>query len=316
MNKIKVTCVEKYALLDQSFKFDFPVEYTEYQQLSQSEFYEKVHHQDVIILSDLSIDEKILDQNPDLKLVALCSTGYNHINVDLLKQRGVQVCNIRGQATDAVAEHAFTLMINLIKNFNQQITGVADGSWSNSNSGFCLAAPMRELKAKTLTIIGKGMIGSSLAQKAEAFGMNVIFSERKGASECREGYVAFDQAVSQADIISLHCKLDETTKGLIDRDVLQHMKKDSLLINVGRGQLVKDGDLIEALEKNLIVGYGTDVLDEEPPSIDHPLLKLNHPNVLITGHIAWATTEAQQRLFSMIEDNVNKNVQGTPQNLI
>lgn len=316
MNTLKITCAEKGVLINKAFNFDFPVKYTEYEQLSQHEFYNQVHDQDVIIISDLKVDEQILANNPNLQLLALCSTGYDHVNIDLLKSKNVKVCNIRGYAGDAVAEHAFILMMNLIKNFSAQLNAVQSGAWSEGSVSFYLASPIRELKGKTLTILGKGEIGIALAQKAQAFGMNVIFSERKNAKNCREGYVAFDQAIQQADILSLHCELNDETRGMIDQSVLKKMKKDSILINVGRGGLINNHDVIQALENHEISGFGADVLDQEPPAANHPLLKINHPNVMITAHIAWATDEAQERLFSILEDNINKNISGVEQNLV
>ena len=316
MNTLKITCAEKGVLINKAFSFDFPVEYTEFEQLSQQQLYDQVHDQDVIIISDLKIDEKVLANNPHLKLLALCSTGYDHVNVELLKSRNIKICNIRGYAGDAVAEHAFILMINLIKNFAAQLNAVQHGIWSEGSVSFHLAAPIRELKNKTLAILGQGEIGSSLAEKAQAFGMHVIFSERKDAQHCRPGYVPFDQAIQQADVLSLHCQLNDETRGMIDQSVLKKMKKDSILINVGRGGLVNTQDVIEALENKLIAGFGADVLDQEPPPKDHPLLQLKHPNVMITAHIAWATDEAQQRLFSILESNVNQNIKGLDQNLI
>lgn len=318
MSTLKVTFAEKYVLIDQAFQFDFPVQYSEFQQLDQEQFQTQVHDQDVIIISDLNVNDQVLANNPNLKLLALCSTGFNHVNLPLLKQHGVQVCNIRGYAGDAVAEHAFTLMINLIKNFNQQVDGVKQGLWSTGNSSFYLAAPMGELKNKTLTIMGKGEIGLSLAQKAEAFGMKVIFSERKNAPACRDGYVPFEQAVEQADILSLHCELNAETQQMIDASVFERMKEKSILINVGRGGLVHDADLIAAIESKKIAGFGADVLNQEPPADDHPLLQLQrqHANVMITGHIAWGTDEAQQRLFDILQSNINQNMQGVEQNLV
>ncbi len=316
MKTFKITCTEKGVLINKAFNFDFPVEYTEYEQLSQQDFYTQVHDQDVIIISDLKVDEEILANNPELKLLALCSTGYDHVNLDLLKSKNIKVCNIRGYAGDAVAEHAFILMMNLIKNFGAQLNAVQNGSWSQGSVSFYLASPIRELKGKTLVILGKGEIGTALASKAQAFGMNVIFSERKNAKNCREGYVTFDQAIEQADILSLHCTLNNETREMIDQNVLNKMKKDSILVNVGRGGLINNQDVVNALENNQIAGFGADVLDQEPPTKDHLLLKTNHPNVMITAHIAWATDEAQDRLFYILEDNVNKNILGIEQNLV
>src|SRR5690606_23632705 len=215
MKTLKITCAEKGVLINKAFSFDFPVEYTEYEQLSQQQFYHQVRDQDVIIISDLKVDEQILKNNPNLKLLALCSTGYDHVNVDLLKSKNVRICNVRGYAGDAVAEHAFILMMNLIKNFGAQLNAVQSGAWSEGSVSFYLAAPMRELNKKTLAILGKGEIGKDLAEIAQAFGMNVIFSERKNADKCREGYVPFEQATHQADILSLHCELNDETRSMI-----------------------------------------------------------------------------------------------------
>lgn len=316
MSTLKITCVEKGVLLNKAFQFDFPVEYTEYDQLSQQEFYDQVHNQDVLIISDLKVDAQILENNPNLRLLALCSTGYDHVDVALLKSRNVKICNIRGYAGDAVAEHAFILMMNLIKNFGTQVQAVNDGTWTNSPVSFHLAAPIRELKNKTLVILGKGEIGQSLAEKAQAFGMNVIFSERKNSPTCRDGYVPFDDAIQQADVLSLHCELNNETRHMINHEVLSKMKKNSILVNVGRGGLVHNQDVVDALQRGHLSGFGADVLDQEPPAQDHPLLNVKHPNVMITAHIAWATDEAQERLFSILESNVKQNIQGHDQNLI
>lgn len=316
MKTLKITCVEKGVLINKAFQFDFPNEYTEYEQLTQQEFYDKVHDQDVLIISDLKVDARVLENNPNLKLLALCSTGYDHVDVALLKAKNIKIANIRGYAGDAVAEHAFILMMNLIKNFASQVNAVQQGQWSEGSVSFYLAAPIRELKNKTLAILGKGEIGASLAEKAKAFGMNVIFSERKNAVTCRDGYVPFDQAIQQADVFSLHCELNAETRGMIDADVLSKMKKDSILVNVGRGGLVNNQAVVEALESGHLGGFGADVLDQEPPPKDHPLLNVKHPNVMITAHIAWATDEAQERLFSILESNVNQNIQGHDQNLV
>lgn len=318
MSTLKITCVEKYVLIDRTFNFQFPCDFQEFDKLSQEQFENDVKNQDVIILSDLIINEKVVNNNPNLKLVAICSTGYNHVNMELLRKHNVKVCNIRGYAGDAVSEHAFILMINLIKNFSLQAEGIKEGLWSTGNSSFYLAAPIRELKNKTLAIIGKGEIGLSLAEKAQAFGMNVIFSERKNATECRDGYVSFTSAIQQADVVSLHCELNASTQNMIDADVLSQMKSNSILINVGRGGLVHEADLVRALENKTISAYGADVLSVEPPANDHPLIELQRKmsNVIITGHIAWATDEAQVRLFDILESNVNKNMQGIEANLV
>lgn len=317
-NSLKVTCTEKYVLIDKTFKFDFPTQYTEYNHLSQKEFEQQVYDQDILIISELEINSIILEHNPHLKLVALCSTGYNHVDLNLLAQHHIKVCNIRNYASDAVAEHAFAMMIFLVKNFALQISATKNGLWSQSSSAFYLAAPMTELKHKTLVILGKGEIGLSLAHKAEAFGMRVLFSERKHALVCRSGYISFEDAIRQADILSLHCELNSQTKHIIDDDVLSKMKSGSYLINVGRGELINDTALINAITCGKLAGFATDTLNQEPPVSNHPLIKLqqDHDNVILTAHIAWATQEAQIRLFDVLEHNINQNMKGHDLNLI
>lgn len=313
---LRVTCVEKNILMDKKFHFDFPCIYKEYHQLSQQEFYQKVYDQDVLVVNDLVVDEIVLDHNPTLKLVALCSTGFDHINIPLLRQHGVKVANIRGYAGDAVAEHAFMLMINLFKNMNSQLNSVLTGKWSHSPTSYCLSASIRELNNKNLVILGKGEIGLSLAKKAKAFGMHVYFSERKNALTCRQGYIPFNQAIKIADVLSLHCELNNHTKGMIDLEVIQQMKSSSILINAGRGGLIDEYSLVHALKNNYIAGFGADVLSAEPPPTDHILLNFQHPNVMITPHIAWATDEAQGRLFDILQKNINSNIHGIAKNLI
>ncbi|MCG2574775.1 D-2-hydroxyacid dehydrogenase [Acinetobacter sp. ME22] len=311
-----ITCAERNVLINRAFEFLIPVKYTEHERLSQTELELKVLNQHVIIVHDLNITEKVLQNNPDLILVALCSTGYDHINLDLLNKHNVKVCNIRDHANDAVAEHSFALMIVLIKNLHHQIEAVKNGVWSRHKDSFYLAAPMRELKGKTLVIIGKGNIGLSLAKKAEAFGMNVFFSERKNSDFCRPGYIPFKDAISCADVLSLNCQLNKDTKNLINLETLKLMKKTSIIINAGRGGLINDLDIILALQNDMIAGFGTDVLNQEPPPLNHPLIKFKHPNLLITAHIAWATNEVQERLFLQLESNINNNLRGIHQNII
>ncbi|NOL48525.1 NAD(P)-dependent oxidoreductase [Pelistega europaea] len=315
MHTLNITCAQKSVLLPLRFNFDFPTNYTEFDNLTQEEFEQKVHNQDVLIISSLIVNEKVLNNNPHLKLLALSSTGYNHVDIPLLQSRGVKVCNIHHYAGDAVAEHAFMLMINLARQFNVLHKNVISKDWSRSQKVCFFTAPMYELQGKTLTIIGKGEIGQSLAKKAQAFGMKVIFSARKGET-CQEGFVPFETSIRQADFLSLHCDLNPSTQKIINAEVLSWMKPTSILVNVSRGGLIDEEALIEALKKEKLFGFGADVLSEEPPSENHPLLQLNHPNLIITSHIAWATEEAKKRLFAILESNINNNLKGIDQNRI
>lgn len=315
MNPLHITCVEKDVLINAPFKFDFDNHYSEYRKLTQQAFY-GIKNQDILIINKQIVDEQVIANNPSLKLLVLCSTGFDHVDMSLLKKHKIQACNVRGYAGNTVAEHAFLLMMTLVKNFRAQYEAVISGKWSESKQACFVTSSIFELDQKTLVILGKGEIGQSLAHKAQAFGMKVIFSERKNATVCRSGYMPFEQAIRQADVLSLNCELNQDTYHLIDAHVLQQMKPSSFLINVGRGGLINEQDLVKALHDKKIAGFATDVLTEEPPAKNHPLLQLNHLNTIITAHIAWASEEAQVRLFDVVQKNINAFVANHPQNLI
>jgi len=315
LDQLRITCAEKEILADSNFRFEFDAVYSEYSKLNQQQFYE-IKDQHILIVNKQVVDERVLANNPHLKLVAVCSTGYDHIDLPLLKQHGIHACNVRGYAGDTVAEHAFLLMINLVKNFVAQYRAVTNGDWSASAKTCYVAAPIHELAGRHLVILGRGEIGRALAEKARAFGMKVSFSERKNASVCRAGYIPFDQAIAQADILSLNCTLNEDTMHLIDASVLSGMRLGSFLVNVGRGGLVNENDVLEALRAGRMAGFATDVLIEEPPVSTHPFLKSTNENLIVTAHIAWATQEARNRMFEVINRNINAFVAGEPQNLI
>ncbi|HBP30768.1 MAG TPA: hydroxyacid dehydrogenase [Advenella kashmirensis] len=315
MNHLRITCAEKEILADSAFRFEFDAIYSEYGKLNQQQFY-AVKDQNIVIINKQRVDERVIANNPQLRLIAVCSTGFEHINLPLLRKNGIQACNVRGYAGDTVAEHAFLLMMNLVKNFAAQYEAVKSGEWSASARSCFVAAPIQELKGKHLAIIGMGETGRALAGKAQAFGMKVSFSERKHAHACRPGYIPFEQAISQADILSLNCELNQDTHRLIDASVLSRMKSGSFLVNVGRGGLIDEDDVVQALQEGRIGGFATDVLNQEPPVKTHPFLMLKNMNVIVTAHIAWATQEARNRMFEVLNRNINAFVAGEPQNLI
>lgn len=315
MDQVRITCAEKEILGDLTFRFEFDAVYTEYCKLNQQQFY-ALKDQNILIVNKQIVDERVIVNNPKLRLVAVCSTGYEHINLPLLRTHGIHACNIRGYAGDTVAEHAFVLMINLVKNFVAQYDAVRTGEWSASARYSYVAAPIREMSGRHLVIIGKGETGRALAMKAQAFGMKVSFCERKHAASCRPGYIPFEQAIALADILSLNCELNQDTHRLIDGPVLSRMRPGSFLVNVGRGGLIDEDDVVQALQEGRIGGFATDVLNQEPPVKNHPLLMLKNANVIVTAHIAWATQEARNRMFEVVNRNINAFVAGQPQNLI
>jgi glycerate dehydrogenase len=254
--------------------------------------------------------------NPQLKLIALAATGVNNVDVEAAKQNGTAVCNIRAYGNESVAEHAFMMMITLMRNLPAYQRDVAAGLWENSPFFCYLGAPMRDLNGKTLAIFGRGNIGKTLATYAQAFKMNVVFAEHKNAQSVRDGYVSFDEAIRSADVVSLNCPLTPQTANMIGEAELQQMKPGAILINCGRGGLVDEAALVAALKYGQIGGAGFDVLTQEPPRDGNPLLKARLPNLIVTPHIAWASQEAANRLFDILLDNINRFVAGNPQNLV
>ncbi|MGN6900214.1 NAD(P)-dependent oxidoreductase, partial [Neisseria sp. P0017.S010] len=222
----------------------------------------------------------------------------------------------RAYGNESVAEHAFMMMITLMRNLPAYQRDVAAGLWENSPFFCHLGAPMRDLNGKTLAIFGRGNIGKTLATYAQAFKMKVVFAEHKHAETVRDGYVSFDEAVRTADALSLHCPLTPETANMIGEAELQQMKPGAILINCGRGGLVDEAALVAALKYGQIGGAGFDVLTQEPPRDGNPLLKARLPNLIVTPHIAWASQEAANRLFDILVDNINRFVAGNPQNLV
>lgn len=317
---INITFAETHALI-RTLNFDkqslpCSISFNQFNHLSQSGFETQVKNQSIIILNDLCITPQVLFNNPELQLVALCSTGYDKQPIQWLQSKGIHLCNVREYASHSLAEHAFMLMMNLIKSFSSYNEAVRCGKWSQSGHFCYLDQPIYELYQKTLVIIGSGTSGKALASRAKAFGVKVIFSERKNAVHCREGYVPFLQAIQLADIISLHCELNEDTYHLIDEEMLLMLQKHTLLINIARGGLVDETAVIHALLTGDLGGYASDVLTQEPPVINHPMITTRLPNLLITPHIAWASQEAQYRLVAEIEENIYAYLQGCPKNLV
>ncbi|EEG32537.1 4-phosphoerythronate dehydrogenase [Neisseria flavescens NRL30031/H210] len=277
---------------------------------------ERIRGADIVITNKVVISAQAFAENPQLKLVAVTATGVNNVDVEAAKQNGTAVCNIRAYGNESVAEHAFMMMITLMRNLPAYQRDVAAGLWENSPFFCHLGAPMRDLNGKTLAIFGRGNIGKTLATYAQAFKMNVVFAEHKNAQSVRDGYVSFDEAIRSADVVSLNCPLTPQTANMIGEAELQQMKPGAILINCGRGGLVDEAALVAALKYGQIGGAGFDVLTQEPPRDGNPLLKARLPNLIVTPHIAWASQEAANRLFDILLDNINRFVAGNPQNLV
>jgi len=316
MNPLQIVVLDRDTLVNRPFEFDFPHTLSSYGTTEAHETLARIRGADIVITNKVVISAQAFAENPQLKLVAVTATGVNNVDVEAAKQNGTAVCNIRAYGNESVAEHAFMMMITLMRNLPAYQRDVAAGLWENSPFFCHLGAPMRDLNGKTLAIFGRGNIGKTLAAYAQAFKMNVVFAEHKHAQSVRDGYVSFDEAIRSADVVSLNCPLTPQTANMIGEAELQQMKPGAILINCGRGGLVDEAALVAALKYGQIGGAGFDVLTQEPPRDGNPLLKARLPNLIVTPHIAWASQEAANRLFDILLDNINRFVAGNPQNLV
>ena len=313
MNPLQIVVLDRDTLVNRPFDFDFPHTLSSYGTTEAHETLARIRGADIVITNKVVISAQAFAENPQLKLVAVTATGVNNVDVEAAKQNGTAVCNIRAYGNESVAEHAFMMMITLMRNLPAYQRDVAAGLWENSPFFCHLGAPMRDLNGKTLAIFGRGNIGKTLATYAQAFKMNVVFAEHKNAQSVRDGYVSFDEAIRSADVVSLNCPLTPQTANMIGEAELQQMKPGAILINCGRGGLVDEAALVAALKYGQIGGAGFDVLTQEPPRDGNPLLKARLPNLIVTPHIAWASQEAANRLFDILLDNINHFVAGNPQ---
>ena len=316
MNHKKIVVLDADTLPGRFFHFDFPHELAVYGTTDAAETAVRVCGAHIVITNKVVISADIIADNPQLELIAVSATGVNNVDIEAAKAVGVAVCNVRAYGNESVAEHAFMLMIALMRNLPAYQRDVAAGLWEKSPVFCHYGAPIRDLNGKTLAVFGRGNIGRTLARYAQAFGMRVVFAEHKHAPAVREGYVSFEDAVQAADVLSLHCPLNAQTENMIGENELRQMKPGAVLINCGRGGLVDENALLAALKYGQIGGAGVDVLTEEPPRGSNPLLKARLPNLIVTPHTAWASREALDRLFDILLANINAFVKGEAQNRV
>ena len=316
MNHKKIVVLDADTLPGRVFHFDFPHELAVYGTTDAAETAVRVCGAHIVITNKVVISADIIADNPQLELIAVSATGVNNVDIEAAKAAGIAVCNVRAYGNESVAEHAFMLMVALMRNLPAYQRDVAAGLWEKSPVFCHYGAPIRDLNGKTLAVFGRGNIGRTLARYAQAFGMRVVFAEHKHAPAVREGYVSFEDAVRAADVLSLHCPLNAQTENMIGENELQQMKPGAVLINCGRGGLVDENALVAALKYGQIGGAGVDVLTEEPPRSGNPLLKTRLPNLIVTPHTAWASREALDRLFDILLANINAFVKGEAQNRV
>ncbi len=285
-----------------------------YDDSTNAELIERIQGARVVVTKELPVGAELLSQFPDsVKLIVEAGTGYNNIDLDAARAKGITVCNIPAYSTERVAHTVIMMLLNFSSTMQQQIGMLAKGDRSNFTK--YLQVSHTEVNGKTLGVVGAGHIGMEVIKVAKALGMNVLIHTRTPKAD-GDGirYVSLDELLEHSDYITLHCPLNEQTKHVINKDTIAKMKSSAVIINTGRGALINEADLCEALVAKRIAGAGLDVQEVEPPVEDSPLYTLD--NVIITPHMGWKGLETRQRLVGIIRDNIQAFLKGEPINVV
>lgn len=286
---------------------NFPHTWTEYSHSTKEQVIERAKEADIVIMSKINFDRELMQQLPNLKLIALTATGMNNVDLVAAKELGIEIKNVTGYSQTTVPEHVigmiFALKHQLIAYHKDQVTS---DRWATCGQFYYSDYPITDIRGSTLGIIGKGCIGEEVGRLAKLLGMNIIYAEHQGATSIRDGYTPFETVLKESDIITLHCPLTETTQNLINEQTLTLMKPSAYLINTGRGPLIDEAALLKALKENRLGGIALDVLVKEPPAIDDPLMQAakEMPNILLTPHVAWASDSALTTLCNKVTKNL------------
>lgn len=282
----------------------------------QDEIINRIGNAEIVFTNKTPIKAAVMDACPSMQFIGVLATGYNVVDVAHAKEKGIPVCNIPGYGTAAVAQFAIGLLLEVCHHIGHHSDRVHDGAWQGAADWCFWDYPLVELEGKTLGIIGFGRIGQRVGRIARALGMKVIACSRSRSEQAAEigEYVDLDMLLKESDVISLHCPLFPETEKIINKNTIAKMKDGVIIINNGRGQLIDEQDLADALNCGKVAGAGLDVLSCEPPKDDNPLLTAE--NCIITPHISWASREARQRIMDIAAANLEAFLQGSPQNVV
>lgn len=273
---------------------------------------ERAKNAEIVLTNKTPLRAEHLERLPKLRYIGVLATGYDVVDIAAADARGIVVTNVPAYSSDSVAQLVFSLLLELCHRVGLHDEAVRDGAWAASPDFSFWRTPLVELSGKTLGVYGFGGIGERVATIGQAFGMNVIATNRSGKAPSVAGVrlVSPQRLFAEADVVTLHCPLTRETEGLIREETLSLMKSTAFLINTGRGKLIREHDLAAALNSGAIAGAGLDVLSAEPPQPDHPLIGAR--NCVITPHIGWATREARERLMETAAANVEAFLAGAP----
>ncbi|SDU43225.1 D-2-hydroxyacid dehydrogenase [Stappia sp. ES.058] len=294
-------------------------EWIEYERTDPVDVLDRITGAEIVITNKVPLAGEVIKTaaTAGLKMIQVAATGYDVVDVQAAKAAGVAVSNVRNYAGATVPEHTFALLLALRRSIVGYRQDVERGEWSKSGQFCFFNHPIRELAGSTIGIIGEGAIGQSVAGIARAFGMRVWFASHKGVEGLGPLYTPFDQVIAESDVITLHCPLSEKTRNMIAMPEFKAMKRHPLIINTARGGLVNEADLLAALDQDLIAGFGFDTLVTEPAADDDPMIAaLDRPNVIVTPHVAWASSEAMQALWNQVADQIDRFVSGSSFNRI
>ena len=313
---IKLTVLDGHAVNPGDLPWDFLKKYasvTVYERTPQDQVVERIGDSDAIFLNKIQITEDILSKCPNLKYIGVLATGYNVVDIEAAKKRGIVVTNIPAYSTYSVAQHVFSFILYFTNQVAQHSASVMNGDWVKCRD-FCFwTSSLSELTGKTLGIFGYGNIGKRVAQIGQAFGMKVICCTRTPKPDMSES-VDFETLLRCSDFLTLHAPLTPQTTNIINKDTLSFMKPSAYLINTARGGFIVEKDLAECLNAGKIAGFAADVLLQEPMAKDNPLLGAK--NCIITPHIAWAPYETRKRLQGIAEQNLKAWLDGKPVNVV
>ena len=288
-----------------------------YDSSEQSEVVERAKDADILVTNKKLLTKQVLSQLPKLKYISTLATGYNMIDTEYAREKGILASNIPAYSTDGVSQLVFALLLEITNNVALHNDTVKDGEWTKSKHFCYWKTPLTELSGKTMGIVGFGKIGAAVAQIANGFKMNVIAYSPNTRSYDGFGkvdFVTLDEVIANSDVISLHCPLNKETEGLVNMDFLKKMKSSAYLINTSRGAVIVEEDLKKALDEGIIAGAGVDVLSVEPAKEDNPLLSCE--KCIFTPHLAWASFESRSRLMDTLIKNIKGFLDGKPVNVI
>jgi glycerate dehydrogenase len=319
---MKITILDGYTLNPGDLSWDGLKEFGQveiFDRTAASEVAARSQGAKIVLTNKALMTRESLLALDDLQYIGVLATGYNIVDIEAAKERGVVVSNVPGYSTASVAQSTFALLLELTHHAGEHSRSVHDGQWSRCSDFSYQVHPLRELSGLTMGLVGFGDIAKQVAKIATAFGMRVLVTSRsQPAAEVLQQYQAqfvdLETLLRESDVVSLHCPLTPQTQNLINRERLALMKRDAFLLNTARGPLIEEAELAQALKNNVIAGAGLDVLSVEPPAANHPLT--GAPNCIITPHNAWATRAARERLMAITIENIRAFLNGDPQNKV